>query len=399
MDAPQRHAPPPPPQQHAIAVVGAGIIGASVAYQLAQLGQRVTVFEQCQPACAASGNSAGFLAKDWCDTSPLKQLAHASFEMHKAYAHTLQQPIHYRPLESYSLSLTNCSAPQLRNAPTPRALRWLNGRATVLNGAHQLGSTATNAQVLPSALTTALLAHAQQAVGTELILSRVTDIKPHASSTPHAPVWSVCTHNSARARVFHTVILAMGPWTHVARNWFPQLPRVSAHKAVSLVIPVRNLPPTALFTEFVTPNQHTRTIEAYPRSNELYLCQSAIAQPLPDDPASASASADARDIESLRQFATLLNKQLSVAASQRHAQRARACWLPLSADGLPLIGAVSGTDNSVLVATAHACWGILNSAATGKAIAEMVMHGRSISVDIRAFDPSRFSRGEHDAHS
>ncbi|KAI0566470.1 oxidoreductase TDA3 [Gracilaria domingensis] len=382
--------------QKSIAVVGAGIIGASVAYQLALHGQRVTVFEQCHPACAASGKSAGFLAKDWCDTSPLKHLAHPSFEMHRTYQQSLQQPIHYRRLESYSLSLTNCTAPQLRNARRPPALGWLNGRATVLNGAHQLGSTDTNAQVLPSALTTALLAHAQDAVGTELILSRVTDIKRSPSSSS-APLWQIATQNNQPDLLFDMVILAMGPWTQTARKWFPQLPQVSAHKAASLVIPINNLPATALFTEFITPNHETRTIEAYPRTDELYICQTAIAEPLPEDP--STARADPRDIDSLRDFAKVLNKDLALAASKRHTHRTQACWLPVSQDGLPLIGAVSGTDKSVLVATAHACWGILNSPATGKAIAELVTHGRTISIDIRAFDPSRFESIEGNGHT
>ncbi|CAN8068820.1 unnamed protein product, partial [Agarophyton chilense] len=395
---------PPPAPQKRVAVVGAGIVGASIAYHLAQHAQRVTIFEQAHPACAASGNSAGFLAKDWSDTSALKHLAHISYDMHRAYATSLQHPIHYRPLHSYSVALTDCTSPRLRStASRPPALAWLDGRATVLNGARQIGSPRTTAQVLPSALVTALLAHAQSAVGSRLVLSRVTRIEPLVSSasvsstcvsstsaSPAPPRWTVTTQqNGHHAYVFDVVILAMGPWTQTARAWFPQLPHVSAHKAASLVIPIRNLPPTALFAEFITPNRPTRTIDAYPRSDELYLCQTAIPEQLPEHP--SSARPDPRDIESLRHFANVLNKDLALAASNRSTHRARACWLPLSADGLPLIGPVGGTHNSVFVATAHACWGILNSAATAKAIAELVTYGRAISIDIRPFDPSRFS--------
>src|SRR5216684_3819630 len=66
-----------PPPRHVV-VCGAGIMGASVAYFLAQRGVAVTIVERTGVACAASGKSGGFLALDWCDDSPLGPLARAS---------------------------------------------------------------------------------------------------------------------------------------------------------------------------------------------------------------------------------------------------------------------------------------------------------------------------------
>ena len=54
-----------------VAVVGGGVIGASIAYRLAQKGAAVTIFERGAVACAASGKAGGFLARDWCDGTPL----------------------------------------------------------------------------------------------------------------------------------------------------------------------------------------------------------------------------------------------------------------------------------------------------------------------------------------
>jgi len=41
------------------------------------------------------------------------------------------------------------------------------------------------------------------------------------------------------------------------------------------------------------------------------------------------------------------------------------------------------------VATAHNCWGILNAPATGAALAELVLDGRSSRVDLAPYAPGR----------
>ncbi|WP_268608941.1 FAD-dependent oxidoreductase, partial [Escherichia coli] len=43
-----------------IVIVGAGIVGASIAYHLARQGQRVIVVEQAYPAAGATGSSFGW---------------------------------------------------------------------------------------------------------------------------------------------------------------------------------------------------------------------------------------------------------------------------------------------------------------------------------------------------
>jgi len=39
---------------------------------------------------------------------------------------------------------------------------------------------------------------------------------------------------------------------------------------------------------------------------------------------------------------------------------------------------------------AHSVWGILNTPATGEAMAELIIEGASRAVDLRRFDPGRF---------
>jgi D-amino-acid dehydrogenase len=61
---------------------------------------------------------------------------------------------------------------------------------------------------------------------------------------------------------------------------------------------------------------------------------------------------------------------------------------PCSPDGLPYIGRVEGFDN-ITIATGHGMMGVSLGPATGKLISE-VIKGKSTSMDIQAFNPSRF---------
>lgn len=67
----------------------------------------------------------------------------------------------------------------------------------------------------------------------------------------------------------------------------------------------------------------------------------------------------------------------------------QACFLPLSPDGVPVIGRIGNVEGA-FIATGHSCWGILNSTGTGLAIAELVATGECQALDLRPFEPGRF---------
>ena len=64
-----------------VVICGGGVIGACLAYFLSQRQVDTIVVERTGVACAASGKSGGFLALDWCDGSPLEELARRSFAL------------------------------------------------------------------------------------------------------------------------------------------------------------------------------------------------------------------------------------------------------------------------------------------------------------------------------
>ena len=98
------------------------MIGTSIAYRLASRGADVIVIERSAIACAASGKSGGFLALDWCDETPLMQLARRSFELHAELAEELGRNWGYRRVTTYG-GMVGHPSTRHRAAPCPRGFR------------------------------------------------------------------------------------------------------------------------------------------------------------------------------------------------------------------------------------------------------------------------------------
>ena len=63
-----------------VLICGGGVIGASIAYFLSLRGIETIVVERTGVANAASGKSGGFLARDWCDGTPVEDEPESSAE-------------------------------------------------------------------------------------------------------------------------------------------------------------------------------------------------------------------------------------------------------------------------------------------------------------------------------
>ena len=67
-----------------------------------------------------------------------------------------------------------------------------------------------------------------------------------------------------------------------------------------------------------------------------------------------------------------------------------ACLRPLSADGIPIMGAVPGLDGAY-VATGAGRKGILLGPGMGSVMADVILGGKA-DIPIEAFDPGRFTQ-------
>ena len=360
-----------------VVVCGGGVIGAATAFYLTELGVEVTLVERCEIAAAASGKAGGFLARDWCDGNPMGPLARASFDLHAELAERLDADYGYRRVDTLMVAGADEGSGSVAAYARLPASAWLDGNCAV-NG--RIGTPETTAQVEPGAFTRALVDAACRGGGARVRIGTVEGLL--AAGGARGAVAGVVVdgeHVTADA-----VVLAMGPWTALARAWLP-LPPVGGLKGFSITLrPDFEVPAEMLFCEYRTAGGEVLSPEIYPRPDgEVWVCGMSDDQPVPIDPADVRVD-DAR-CDELRRIAGTLATGLGEAEITRR----QACYRPICADAMPLLGPAPGGRPGVYVATGHNCWGILNAPASGRAIAELVVHGEARCVDLASFDPAR----------
>ncbi|KAK9808382.1 hypothetical protein WJX73_009281 [Symbiochloris irregularis] len=354
-----------------VVICGGGIIGASAAFYLSQLGVKSLILEKCAIACASSGKAGGFLALDWQDGQATGPLSRRSFELHAELAKSLGQNCGYRRVSTLALSVDSsgrAAAKQKKGLP-----EWLDGS---ISGAREMGNESTNAQVHPELLTKALIAAAQAEVRQATVQGVVLDGNKAVTGVKVDGGEEECD----------TIVIAMGPWTGQARAWLPGIPSISGQKAHSIVVePSSPIGANCLFMNHRNKSGEHKDPELYARPDgTAYICGEGESVPVPDDPLSiVSTSAAAASLQEAGAAVSSLLADGKVIKQQ-------ACYLPLSPDGVPVIGKVPGATGA-FIATGHSCWGILNGPATGEALAELIVQGRTRHVSLDAFDPARFS--------
>ena len=232
-------------------------------------GPQATVIESTGLACAASGKSGGFLARDWCDGTPLAPLARRSFALHGELNEKLAGNWGYRRLDTYG---GIAGFPARRGA---YRLAWLSSKVKV---GQALGSRDSTAQVHPGQFTAAMI-RAAAAQGAELLLGRVTAIAQHHGRATGVVVAGEIIEADA-------VVVAMGPWSILAALSVP-LPAIFGLKGHSLVFDTGDtVPGEALFVEYREPSGTVLSPEVFPRTDgTTYVCAISSETPLPIDPA------------------------------------------------------------------------------------------------------------------
>ena len=353
-----------------VLICGGGVIGASIAYFLSLRGIETVVVERAGVANAASGKSGGFLARDWCDGTPVATLAQRGFDLHAELAAQIPGDWGYRRVEALGVVAgEGRDVSRFGRLPSPD---WL-GATSAVHG--RLSTTATTAQVHPAAFTAAMMAGAIDR-GARLVEGCVRGLALSPDGT--RATGAIVDHAEIAA---DAVVVAMGPWSLLACRWLP-LPPVFGIKAHSLIFDYEPSP-ESLFADVETEGEEDAHPEFYPRPDgTTYVCGSSGDQGLPVDPADVEAEPAA--VTRLHRLTACVSPGL--AASRVLAEQA--CFRPVTADGLPLIGPVPGVAGAY-VATGHSVWGMLNGPSTGEAVAELIADGAASKVDLRPFDPAR----------
>jgi len=407
--------------QKKIVICGGGVIGCTAAYFLSKIGGdqvEIIVIEKTEIAAAASGKAGGFLASDWCDNSTdLTYICSASFKVHEELAEELDGATNYeyRKLNTYNMEIEAKIAKEQRSVHPDSCLEasereWLNGIGIDSSNPKQFeraGTKATTAQLHPHKFSNHLIKLAQSNGNTRVQIGVGVKGLLFEDQNP-SKVIGVELEDGTQISDADEVILAVGPWTHYASKWFDSKHQpiatalqqwVNPLKAQSVVLETikeehRNkIPASALFLVFSDLELGVkREAEIYPRpSGQVYICGLSDKEKLPENTRDIHASEEMTQI--LLQAARSVSSFLETTPSDDGNSEARlvvsqACYVPESEDTLPVIGRFRGIPEGLWVSTAHNCWGILNSAASGKATAESILLNSSF-IDLAPFAPDR----------
>ncbi len=371
-----RHHGPPVSGSADVVVVGAGVVGLSAALFLADAGARVLVLERESLACGASGAAAGIVSPFAEVEGPeaLDRLAEAGVGLHRLLVARLRDEtgidVVFRPLVVLRPALADADETRLRASATARAatgVEWVD-RAAALALEPRLTPRVRGAlvasrefQVDPYRLCLALARAVEQrdveirytsALGLARQGRRVLGVR-----VPHGCVEA------------ERVVLAAGPWTGLMQAW------------VEWPLPVSPLRGQIVYLQALAGAFHCCLMRG---GNYV----------LPKE-AGVVLAGTTEERVGFRTRATraaqraILAGALLLAPSLRDATvvRQTACLRPLSADGLPLLGAVPGWEN-LFVATGHGRRGILLGPISGQVVADLVL-GRAPRLPIGPFDPAR----------
>ena len=322
-------------------------------------------------------------ALDWCDGSPVGNLARVSFQMHEELARTLSLDS-YRRLTCEAVAVDEVAASTSADGvPKPgnkklENVQWADIGAVA---SRSMGGEDTIAQVHPMRLTEAYVRGANELAGSEVVVGKVEGI---ALDNDTKVAGLIVDGETITADV---VVVAMGPWTASAATWASgaiPLPQIYGQKYHAVLMrPERVLSQAVFFQGLGDP-------EFYPRPDgDVYVCG------FPDPPVIVTEDPGAVEVRSqaVQRLVDVARKVSTEMVAAEVNGSGQSCHLPVTADGTPVMGAVPGMKGAY-VATGHSCWGILNSPASGKAMAELIIDGKVTCVDDfeATFSPERFAR-------
>jgi glycine/D-amino acid oxidase-like deaminating enzyme len=219
-----------------VVVVGGGIQGAAVAYNLVKLSQRtdqstttttttssyrVTVLEAVRPAAAASGKGGGFMGRSWGDGSVTQSMHQVAFDLYEQLA--TQLPLStYRKLPVLSVSPSSSSSPSALRDPNVAEFipSWLDG---AVGRMRVMGRGDDTAQVTPSEVVEQMLAAYPNDIVT--VIGKCVGMETSLSSETNRRAltgvrYTTTASSEEMILAADAVVICAGPWSCLAEDWF-----------------------------------------------------------------------------------------------------------------------------------------------------------------------------------
>ncbi|CAO1636759.1 unnamed protein product [Sympodiomycopsis kandeliae] len=394
-----------------IVIIGGGIMGVCTAFFLTRskeftAGQiNVTLIEEGEIAGGASGQAAGFLAKDWhpSSTAPLAAL---SFDLHAQLAQEFngKEQYGYRSVKAYSVDIKHPSrrakhsttqeeenksdiAPPTRELPHEAhwlqippgqqqsqegdVLSWLDRDA--VDVLEQLGEEDTTAQLHPGLFVKTLWKECL-AKGVKLVHGKVVESSGKGTITG---IKIKTPQGQQETVTLDKLLIAAGPWTGALAKQLSlaDIPVYELPGHSIIYRPSKPLQAEAMFARVLDKGVTTGP-ELFTRPDgTLYVAGQNTGGPLPPNGV-VDTKQNPDDIDKLRKTMAIL----SPALRDGDIVKTQLCYRPVTKNGTPYLSKVTETDN-VWVCAGSGPWGIEQGPGCGLVMSEMLM-GRKTSADV-----------------
>lgn len=368
-------------QSSDVVIIGAGVIGCSIAYHLRKAGVEVLVIEREEVAAEASSAAAGLLSPlgALASPGPFTDLVLASWSLAPALMAALEEEsgiqVEYRQIGSLHVASETGKLASLRQQMvTWEALGaevvWLTGdeareQEPLLGSDIKAAISVRKEGSMRAPSVTRAYAEAARRLGARFLLStEVTGIVQDGTRAVSVQTAQGATIGCQR------LVIAGGAWSARCGDW------------LGLTIPV-----SPMRGQILALKQPQQPLHHIIFDEEIYFA------PKLDDTIYVSATLEQAGFDknlTAGGISWLLSNALRLAPDLEHAPIVR-MWAglrPWSSDNRPVLGNVPGWEN-VILATGHSGMGFELSAITGKTITELITTGQTPEL-IRAFGIERF---------
>lgn len=345
-----------------IAIIGGGIIGASVAFFLAKKGLQPLLLEANSIAHGASGKAGGILTPFApTETPEIKDLLARSLQIHGELAKEFdgKNRYAYAKYRALTIATTPDEVNQLREARLTPKSEWIENKEILLekgwiNQETYGGVCFTNYQLDPEAFTKKLVEESLK-LGARLELGKVVRLLKKKKRIEGL---------ETKSRTIRTdkIIFTMGPWTTSLARW------------LGIKIPIFPLKGEILRMQI--PNAPSGGFSDIQGNYVLTRPNGIVFAGTTEDYAGFDINPTQNGRERILKALSRYTDHLKNSVLVDHT----ACLRPLSADGLPFIDQIPNIDGAY-IATGHGRKGIALGPATGEAISELVTTGKSTSLD------------------
>ena len=366
-----------------VAIVGAGVIGASVAWHLRRLGvSRVVLLDRGAAAGEGStGRATGGFRAQYA-TGINVRLSLLSREKLLRFQDEVGRDPGYLPAGYLWLARTSAQLEQLRAAQVvqhaaglsearilnPREIASVNPHVAI-DGVAGAAFCPTDGFVRPLEILRGYLAGADVRFG-----ARVTGLRRKGSRIDAVEL------ADGSSLFCGSVVDAAGPWaSEVAKLAGIDLPVAPLRRQVASTVETSSLPAGMPMTIWVDDGFHLRV-----RDGRVLLLL-----PTPGDPLDPQSTAiEPAWLAEVQRIAVA--RVPSLRGIPLAPERSWAGLYEMSPDKHALLGAAPGCENLYL-ANGSSGHGVMHAPALGQLLAEIIVHGRARSLDVHALRPSRFS--------